>query len=224
MLWSDLAADLRDGSSEGPAGDAAARAILLLLERGTIELGELAPDATLCPACGTPCASIRSPYCGEDCRERSGFVRQLRQGLESGALADRERQSVLGQILWRLLGGGNPLRIAMVPERALAKVYARTGGLCELCRAPATAIDHIATACNRPINLRPVCAACATTRPLGDPDLLERADSQALLDELATRIHAVSPLRACDDAATWDWRTYVNARKASSPSPACPAS
>ncbi|MCW5943525.1 MAG: HNH endonuclease [Fimbriimonadaceae bacterium] len=171
-------------------------------------------DPRTCPNCDAPVESLRSPYCGEGCRETAAFVRHVRAGLAEGSLEDPDRQVALGQILWYLLGGGRPLRLRLVPDRAIARVIAREGGLCQECGEAATTVDHIATGCNRPINLRAVCARCTRTRPFGDPGLVADPCFGRRLGEFAVRVGAPGPLRCCDDAANWDWRQYLQVRKA----------
>ena len=99
-------------------------------------------DPATCPNCGGPATSDKSPYCCSLCRETAGFVRQFRASVESGQVFDPERQVALGQALWNLQGGGFPRRQMMVPKRVIAKVIERDGGVCTVCGAPATEIDH----------------------------------------------------------------------------------
>ena len=96
----------------------------------------------MCPNCGGPAASLRSPYCSDSCREEAALVRQTRSALEEGAILDRDRQIALGQKLWHILGGGYPLRQSLILPRTHAQVMARADGNCAVCGAPATAIDH----------------------------------------------------------------------------------
>jgi hypothetical protein len=173
-------------------------------------------DPATCPNCDAVADSARSPYCGTACRETAAFVRQFRTGLADGQIFDSERQMALGQVLWHLIGGGRPLRQHLVPPRNREQVLKRDGGVCKICGAPATTIDHIATGCNRPINLHAVCEACCTTRPFGDPTVLEKPEAEALMCNLSVRIGATEALRCCDDGADWDWRSYVKRRVASS--------
>lgn len=194
-----------------------ARATLYLLIEAADGLDDhslqrLGADPARCPNCGDEVLAIRSPYCGVGCRETSAFVRQLRAGLADGAALDSERQIAFGQTLWHLLGGGRPLRLALIPKKVIAQVIAKGNGVCTRCGGAATTVDHIGTACNRPINLAPVCDRCTTIRAFGDAAVVARANAELM--ELAARIAAPAPLRVCDDAATWNWREFVNARQA----------
>ena len=95
-----------------------------------------------CPNCGDPMTSKTSPYCSSCCREQAAFVRQMRDGLATGSILDLERQVSKGEVLWRLLGGGLPRRLSMVPEKAREKVFKRDEWTCQECGAPATTIDN----------------------------------------------------------------------------------
>jgi hypothetical protein len=169
-------------------------------------------DPSTCPNCSTPVSSPRSPYCSEQCREVAGFVRQFRANLADGAIFQEDRQVALGQVLWFLLGGGRPLRQSLAPPRSLQAVLKREAGRCQACGGTATTIDHIATGCNRPINLRAVCEACCLDRPFGDPLVTGSVEFGRLLEELAARIGSLIALRCCDDPNAWNWREYLKAR------------
>lgn len=195
----------------------AARSTLALVIEPALGRGEegtsLTSNPARCPNCDQFVASARSPYCGDRCREIAGFVRQVRSGAAEGSLLAPDRQVALGQILWRLLGGGLPLRNSLIEPKALARLMAKHEGRCVSCGAPATTVDHIGSFCNRTSNLLPRCDACAQTKPFGSPEVLERPKAAALIDELAHRIGSATPIRPCDDAPTWDWRAYVATRK-----------
>lgn len=188
----------------------AARSVLRLV------LGEISPlealpfDPATCPNCGVTCSSLRTPYCSEPCKEEAAFVRQIRSGIHDGKLFEADRQEALGSKLWHLLGGGYPLRLNLIPANTFQKSLAKLGGTCLTCGAAATRLDHIATGCNRPINLRPACEVHATTRPFHDPGILEAQDSRVKM--LAARIQSLDALRS-SDIETWDWRAYLNERK-----------
>lgn len=118
------------------------RAALTLILAPRAKVEPMPGGSGLCPNCGSPSASLRSPYCGEKCRGIAAFVRQFRHALETGAILEPERQIALGQSLWNLLGGGYPYRQSLIPARTLAKVIERDGGICQACGAPATEVDH----------------------------------------------------------------------------------
>lgn len=166
-----------------------------------------AADPLGCPNCGIPVDRPRSPYCSDRCREIAGWVRQARRLIAEDHPPDLSRAAILGQTLWALLGGGYPGRVAILPARSFQRVLARNDGKCESCLQPATTVDHIRTACNREINLRPVCVGCARTRPFGDHEITSRAD----LVEMQARAVSFEPLRICD-ADEWNWRELISLR------------
>lgn len=121
-----------------------ARATLRLVLDGTSDMPPIDADPNLCPNCGGSATSLRTPYCSECCREQSAFVRQVRHGLAVGTLLDPEKQVALGQKLWRLMGGGLPLRISLIPEKVYAKTLRRNDGVCEVCGIrPSVRIDNV---------------------------------------------------------------------------------
>lgn len=196
-----------------PNGDDARAVLRIVLEATFVapDVEPVPPNPNLCPNCDMPVDSIRSPYCGDLCRDQAALVRQIRAGLD-GALSDEERQIAVGQSLWHHLGGGYPLRTGLMTEKAIQAVIRRDKEACQECGQPATTVDHLRTGCNRPINLRAVCESCNQDRPFGDPDIVASEIYQTRLTELAARIGAEKPVRCCDDAATWDWRAYVRLR------------
>ncbi len=212
QLADDLPSEVAFGS-ESSIEDQARAVLSLLVDRikkVSLVTDRKDADPSTCPNCGIEVASTRSPYCGEPCREMASFVRQFRTGLAAGWILDREKQIALGQNLWHVLGGGRPLRQSLILGKPRQKVIGRDGGKCQVCGAVATTVDHVRTGCNRPINLRAVCDACCTARPFGECQILDKA--QAKFDEIAQRIASAKPVRACDDAETWDWRAYLKTR------------
>lgn len=168
--------------------------------------------ADCCPACGQPCSNPRSPYCGERCREESGFVRQVRAAIAAENPLPAERLETMGHVLWALLGGGHPERLKELRPNVIAKVLDRDQHACHHCGQPADFVEHLRTACNRPINLGAVCPGCRRTRDLGDPEFLERPDVGLQVANLANRIVSQNAARICDDPRDWDWRGFLKSR------------
>lgn len=107
-----------------------------------IEVASVPSDPALCPNCDAPVASTKTPYCGEQCKGMAAFVRQFRNSLENETVFDPERQVGMGQALWKLQGGGFPHRQTLIPPKTILKVIERDGGVCQVCGAPATEVDH----------------------------------------------------------------------------------
>ncbi len=173
------------------------------------EVNLVALETGKCPNCGVGAICKRSPYCGDECRETASFVRQFRSGLSEGSIFEPDRQVAFGQNLWYMVGGGRPLRRALIPPKDWAKVLDRQGGKCATCEGIATTIDHIDTACNRTINLIGVCDPCSKTKPFAEATVVNTELFQRKISEIAARVGAVEPMRPCDQAETWDWRAYL---------------
>lgn len=125
--------------------DEQARAVLrLVFERAP---GRCPPQPSsspeACPNCDAPAPSLRTPYCGEACRDIAAFVRQVRTSLADESILDPGKQVAFGQTLWRLAGGGRPYRQALVLDRARDRVLRRFEGRCALCGEPAVTLDHV---------------------------------------------------------------------------------
>ena len=170
-------------------------------------------DVHLCPNCDRIAPNPASPYCSETCRDQAAFVRQFRAAIATETILTADKQTVFGERLWWLLGGGLPIRESRIPESAKRQVIKRCGGNCEFCGAPITTIENFGSGCNRPLHLRAVCADCSKTKPFGDPEFIRHPAVIQLLTELSQRIFAKAPARPCDDPIHWDWRAYVNRRK-----------
>lgn len=209
MDWAEMLADLRAGLPVAQIGNSAVCGISVLrlpIEASASPLTrERAPGQ--CANCGIQPHGPKSPFCGESCRAAASLARQFRGSLASRTLLDPERQLGLAQSLWHLLGGGYPHRLTLIPPSAVERTLKQRGYACATCGGHATTFDHVKTACNRPINLRAVCAACQQTRPFHHADIL--ALGAETLANLAARIQNPAPQLACDDPEAWDWRAYI---------------
>jgi hypothetical protein len=122
-----------------------ARATLALVVERALAASPSEPivsDSATCPNCGTTCHESRTPYCTSCCREESAFVRQFRDSLLKGTFEDEPRQVALGQKLWRILGGGMPLRVSLIPAKDLTRTLAKRANKCEVCGAPSVTVDN----------------------------------------------------------------------------------
>ncbi|MFM9872409.1 MAG: hypothetical protein ACKVQS_02960 [Fimbriimonadaceae bacterium] len=170
-------------------------------------------DPNLCPNCDQPVSKPTSPYCSETCRNQAAFVRQLRAAIATQTILNPEKQTVFGERLWWLLGGGLPIRESRITESGKRQVIKRCGGKCEFCNAPMTTIENFGSGCNRPLHLRAVCAKCSRTKPFNDPNFSQSNPVLTLLNDLRQRVNAPTPLRPCDDPDKWDWRAFIVQRR-----------
>ena len=147
-VFERLALVLPDAASAavGDDLDLRARAVLAILlsrlKEGGFNVLPCASDPRLCPNCNQPAESKTSPYCSDCCRQEAAFVRQMRDSIANGTIFDEHRQTMKGEVLWRLLGAGLPRRLSLVPEKARERVFKRAEGKCEICGATATTIDN----------------------------------------------------------------------------------
>lgn len=193
-----------------------ARSVLHLLLDSSQEAGQPGvsdEDFQCCPNCGAPAESLSSPYCSESCRDQAAFVRQFRGALATGSILSAEKQVVFGERLWWILGGGLPLRASRIPESAKRQVTKRSGGNCELCAKPMTAVENFGSGCNRPLHLRAVCADCSKTKPYCDWEFSRSSPVVSVLCGLSRRVNAPSPMRPCDDPVAWNWRAFMARRR-----------
>ena len=196
-----------------------ARAVLRLVIQPILETnfqaGAPVPvDPATCPNCSKPASGTKTPYCGAECRNEAAFVRQFRGAVVEKTIFDSERQEGIGQVFWYLVGGGRPLRQHIIPEKTKQDLFKKAGGKCTICGDEATSIDHIASGCNRPINLQAVCDSCCRAKPFGDSSVLQSHECTVKLKEFSVRIGSPEAIRCCDDPKHWDWRAYVKAREA----------
>lgn len=204
------------GASEDPETElrAVLRPIIERVVDGLPASDPIPLDHTKCPNCDASWTSTKSPYCSTHCRETAAFIRQFRTSFSDGVIFQPDRQIGMGQALWSVQGGGFPRRQQMVKPREIERVLQKADWLCWKCSQPATGVDHFGSACNRTSNLRAVCDTCNRGKGFGVAGFDPGPEVKRLYDEIAVRIAAEPPIRACDDAATWDWRGFVNLRKA----------
>ena len=211
--FTQLQGDLPEiGEPELSLDDQARGVLRLLIPTG--QKPEAAnPSAFQCPSCDAPAASLSSPYCSDRCKSTAGFIRQLRAAIANQNILTPEKQIVFGERLWWLLGGGLPIRESRITESGKRQVAKRSEGKCEFCGAPMTLVENHGSGCNRPFNLRAVCAGCSKTRAFGDAEFCSSPAVVQALNEIRMRVHAPAPIRPCDDPEHWDWRAYVAQRK-----------
>lgn len=194
-----------------------ARRVLYLLCDFTGEPSQ-SPKADFhkCPHCGAPADSLSSPYCSAACRDQAAFVRQFRAAIASGLILTAEKQTVFGERLWWLLGGGLPMRESRIPESAKRQVVRRSEGKCEFCGSVMSGIENFGSGCNRPLHLRAVCDSCSKTKAFGDAAFIQSEAVTHILSDLAPRVSAAAPVRLCDDPEKWDWRAFIARRRSGS--------
>jgi hypothetical protein len=152
-----------------------------------------------------------SLYCHDLCKQKADVVRYTRGSIDDGRIHQVDVQEAVGTKLLMVTGGGYPARERIVPKAVREAIFERDRHVCVLCGAAATEIDHIRGNSNDPTNLRAVCRTCnireafENSRKVNkheEPELY--ATLQAIFVEIASRIAAPLPLRACDDHDEWN--------------------
>lgn len=143
-------------------------------------------------------------YCSEKCRQTAEIVRYGRATLRDGRYErDLSVRQAITTRLALILGGGYPKKARALTHEQRETIFARDGGRCRLCGAPATEIDHIASSSPNAENLQALCSSCHYTKTAANfrqatPE--EAAEGKAI----RARITAERPSRLCDDEKRWD--------------------
>lgn len=166
-------------------------------------------------------------FCSDLCQQEGQYVRAYRRYLENGAIARPDMQEAMQTRLAMILGGGYPVRERRLARSARDAAFARDGGVCRLCGAPAMDIDHIGKPIDGDINhrdnLQALCKDCHRKKTAdsfrvvtleSDPDEWRRCEAKFLA--LMARVEAPIPLRPCDDEENWlkTWRQLASERRA----------
>lgn len=172
-----------------------------------------------------------SPFCSQGCKAQANVVRAFRAAFTKygrNSLPDDVRDA-LRIVMAHALSGGYDAKARHLPKAVPDFVIGRDRGLCVMCGAAGTEIDHIDGPDPDPSNLRLLCHAChvAVTmthlRPLdGNDAALEEGDAddiagkRDLFDRLTSRIDRDVPERACD-GPEWatQWRGWAKANATS---------
>lgn len=160
-----------------------------------------------------PSASRQLLYCSEWCRQFAKDVRYFRRVARAGRTSEPDVQSALRMRLAHLMAGGYPAAARCVPASVRAEVLSANGGMCAGCGSvPATEVDHISGSSGERANLQGLCAQC--NRMKAEARFVPlRPERESIRAEFIQRVEAPIPLRACDDAATWDNRKWRDLRE-----------
>lgn len=165
-------------------------------------------------------------YCSELCKQEAHYVRYSRAATRDGRIRRADVKEALNIQLALIFAGGYPERARQLLGRVRALILARDSGLCRICGAPGTVIDHISAAnpaaMNDPENLQLLCVNCHNEKTRAGFTKVSREsdpDHWAELNEkfmsLQERVMAPTPLRLCDDDVQWRelWRNVEAERR-----------
>jgi hypothetical protein len=163
------------------------------------------PQVVSCVECGAAIVlTTRAKlYCSDVCHQTLKLIHYGRAVVADGRIKrDPTIAEAIQMRIAQILGGGYHEGLRRVPPALRAEIFERDGGMCVLCGAPATQIDHIAGDANAPQNLRAACGGC--NLGLAQAHLVPAPPKKAAVaEQLVERIFAPAPLFPCDDEATW---------------------
>lgn len=189
------------------------------------------PDLVLdieCLNCdqGIPFVADSVLYCSEICKQEAHYVRYSRAATRDGRISRPDVKEALSIQLALIFGGGYPERARQLLGQVRALVLARDNGLCRICGAPGTVIDHVsaadAVALNDSENLQLLCVDCHNKKTRAGFNVVSRETDPDRWGELnrtfmrlRERVTAAPPLRLCDDDVRWRqlWQTVEAERR-----------
>ncbi len=81
-------------------------------------------------------------FCGEKCKQTAALVRYGRSARSDGRLHDPDVRTAINIKLNMVMHGGYPESERRLTPKQREDIFTRDGGLCRVCGAPATSIDH----------------------------------------------------------------------------------
>lgn len=150
-------------------------------------------------------------YCSQRCHQDAKLVRYVRACIKDGRINDPlVNQAIETRFAFAYSGKGYYDEKAryVSPERK-QQVNKRDGGLCRICGAIGTEIDHINGDSDDLDNLQLLCHDCHSEKTEANMVPItpghERYEEILVKEsELRSRIDAPTPLRPCDDESNWN--------------------
>lgn len=150
-------------------------------------------------------------YCSQRCHQDAKLVRYVRACIKDGRISDPLVNQAIGTrfaFAYSEKGYYDEKARYVSPERK-QQVIKRDGGLCRLCGAVGTEIDHINGDSDDLDNLQLLCHDCHSEKTEASmvpitPGHERYEEILARANELRARIEAQTPLRPCDDEANWN--------------------
>ena len=174
------------------------------------------PPWLACANCGAHLdVRIEGLFCSGLCQQTAKYVRYARRKVRANELGNPEIAITLKRRMAMILGGGYPESARRLSPAIRAEVIERDRGLCVLCGASGSEIDHIAGSSDDLTNLRFLCDDChlqKTDSSLRPASAEESLAADAIWTE---RVLAANPTRLSDDSDRWDdvFREMKSARR-----------
>ena len=149
-------------------------------------------------------------YCSQRCQQDAQLVRYVRACLKDGRINDPlVREAIRTRFAFAYSEKGYyDEKARRLSDLKKQQVFERDKGLCVLCEAVGTEIDHINGDNNALDNLQLLCDDCHNEKTRANMVLVGPGDERyeeilARENELRSRIDAPTPLRSCDDESNW---------------------
>lgn len=150
-------------------------------------------------------------YCSPRCHQDAQLVRYVRACIKDGRMNDplvRDAIRIRFAFAYSKKGYYDEKARHITPEKR-QQVIELDKGLCRLCGAAGTEIDHISGDSDDLENLQLLCHDCHSEKTQANmipitPEHERYGEILARKSELRSRIEASTPLRPCDDEANWN--------------------
>jgi 5-methylcytosine-specific restriction endonuclease McrA len=151
-------------------------------------------------------------YCSQRCHQDAKLVRYVRACIKEGRMNDPlVREAIRTRFAFAYSEKGYyDEKASQVSAAKRRQVIEREHGLCRLCGAVGSEIDHISGASQDLNNLQLLCHGCHSEKTEANmvpitPEHERYEEILARESELRARIDASAPLRPCDDETNWNY-------------------
>jgi 5-methylcytosine-specific restriction endonuclease McrA len=150
-------------------------------------------------------------YCSPRCHQDAKLVRYVRACIKDGRMNDPlVREAIRTRFAFAYSEKGYyDEKARQISPTKKQQVIERDKGLCRLCGAVGTEIDHISGDGDDLANLQLLCRDCHSEKTEANmvpitPEHERYEEILARESELRSRVEASTPLRPCDDEANWN--------------------
>jgi 5-methylcytosine-specific restriction endonuclease McrA len=147
-------------------------------------------------------------YCGDLCKQVSGFVRYYQRKALAGELERPDIREALNTMAAHIASGGYKRRLRRLPFAVRRAVMERDNGECQICGAPGTSIDHMWDSSPDLANLRLLCIRCHMLVTALSMQPAPRVVVATVHRPLVARALASDHRQPCD-LLSWDHRAWV---------------
>lgn len=163
-----------------------------------------------CANCGTVIAPDRSStiFCSELCKQVAKAIRYMRSGNADGRDEQSDVQYAITVRLAHIAAGGYHERERTLSPEQRSEVIKKFEGLCAVCHAPGTEIDHIKGSSDDSLNLQLLCTPCHRTKTAKSFRTANSQDVKEVFTPIRKRATAPAPLQP-SDMPDWEYRLWA---------------